>query len=133
MVHLRGDLRGRGILAQFGRTERKFDTISDPLLASEKIRKANPKRLRQIMGENDAYVEKLRAEYADVERRVEVFTRYMNLTESDVASLIFAMRCAEAGVAAPTDERLRAVRDKALAEMKTVSLGSSRTAPTRPY
>ena len=85
------------------------------------------------MGENDAYVEKLRAEYADVERRVEVFTRYMNLTESDVASLIFAMRCAEAGVAAPTDERLRAVRDKALAEMKTVSLGSSRTAPTRPY
>ncbi|MBQ4170500.1 MAG: hypothetical protein II614_02710 [Ruminococcus sp.] len=123
----------RGILAQFGRTDRRFDTISDPLLASEKIRKANPKRLRQIMDENDAYVEKLRAEYADVERRVEVFTRYLNLTESDVASLIFAMRCAEAGVNEPTDERLRAVRDKALAEMKTVSLGSSRTFQTRPY
>ncbi|MER2080890.1 MAG: hypothetical protein ABS876_05135 [Ruminococcus sp.] len=123
----------RGILAQFGRTDRQFDTISDPLLASEKIRKANPQRLRAIIDENNAYVEKLRDEEKDVRRRVDVFTRYLNLTEGDIASLIFALRCAEAGVQEQTDERLRAVRDKALAEMKTVSLGSSRTYKAKIY
>ena len=66
-------------------------------------------------------------------RRVDVFTRYLNLTEGDIASLIFALRCAEAGVQEQTDERLRAVRDKALAEMKTVSLGSSRTYKAKIY
>ena len=121
------------ILAEFGRTERNFDTISDPLLASEKIRKAAPRRLRQIIDENNAHVEQLRSEHSDVERDVSIFTLYMNLTEEDVAALIFAMRCAEAGVQAPVDERLRAVRDKALAEMKAVDLGSSRTFGTRPY
>ena len=89
--------------------------------------------LRQIIDENNAHVEQLRSEHSDVERDVSIFTRYMNLTEEDVAALIFAMRCAEAGVQAPVDERLRAVRDKALAEMKAVDLGSSRTFGTRPY
>ena len=117
----------KGILAGFGRTKRAFDTISDPLLAGEKIRKANPQRLRQIIDENNAYMEQLNAERAEVEHRIGLFSRYLNHPEKDVTDCIFAMRCAEAGEKVPTDEVFRAVRDKALSEMKTVNYGSTKT------
>ena len=126
-VNTKNKMDTQELLAEFGRTNEKFDTRTDPLLASPKIRAAKGKRLRNIISENDAYVEKLRVEAEDVRRRVDIFSDYLRLGESDIAECMYALRSTEAGIPMPVDSRVRNVRDKALAEMKTVKYGSSDT------